>query len=71
MPHPSKLKIKNSCLGKCTKETIRELRDYEQEGNIEVYRADDSIDCYGDCNGTGHHELRCNNVKNLRFLCEA
>ena len=39
------------------------LRDYDKEGNIEVYRADDSIDRYGDCDSTGRHELRCNNVR--------
>ena len=46
---------------KCKNE--KKLRSYDKERDIEVYRADDCIDRYGDCDSTGHHELRCNNVK--------
>ena len=46
---------------KCKNE--KKLRSYDKERDIEVYRADDSIDRYGDCNGTGSYKLRCSNVK--------
>jgi hypothetical protein len=35
----------------------KKLRSYDKERDIKVYRADDCIDRYGDCDGTGSNQL--------------